>query len=116
MNIIDTTEYIRQQQVGRFRRCEDGKGPFAHVNSQKLDSLWEGNEGSVYVNDEKVDTLEKEFTGADFPKLFDTDVGAKVNVEKVKATNEEEKVTGQHKKSAKVQSATKQERFVDEWA
>ena len=116
MNIIDTTEYIRQQQAGQFRRYQDGKEPFAHVNGQKLDSARERKERSVYVNDEKVDTLEKEITSADFPKLFDTDVGAKFNTEKVRATNREEKVHGQYDKSAKVQTVTKQERLVDQWA
>lgn len=116
MNITRTDDYIRQQQAGRFSRPEDGKGPFAHVNDQKLDSIKGQKERSVYVNNEKAVTWQKELTESDFPKLFDSDAGAKSNAKKIGEAKKEEKPLQQYDKTEKTQTGAKQERLVDQWA
>ena len=41
MKVTHTIDYIRQQNPGQFRRPEDGKGPFTHVNGQELNNIKE---------------------------------------------------------------------------
>lgn len=117
MEITDTSNYIRQQQPGQFRRPEDGKEPFAHVNGQKLDSANEQKECSVYMVNEEVVALEKEIGSYSYvPKLFDLDVRVKFNTEKINGTKKEGKIQRQYDKTEKVQVTTKQESFIDQWA
>ncbi|GAF77175.1 unnamed protein product [marine sediment metagenome] len=118
MEITDTSNYIRQQQPGQFRRSEDSKEPFfAHVNGQKLDSTNEQKECAVYMVNEEVVALEKEIGSYSYvPKLFDLQVGVKFNTEKINGTNKEGKIQRQYGKTEKVQVTTKQESFIDQWA
>lgn len=116
MEITDTSDYIRQQQPGQFRRPEDGKGPFAQVNDQKLDSTEEQKKCSVYIDDEKIVTFEKDIR-AYFPNLFDFDTGMKSNnTEIIGEHKKEQKSHLQYDKTAKPQDMTKQEMFVAQWA
>lgn len=117
MEITDTGNYIRQQNPGQFRRPEDGKEPFAHVNGQKLDSTNEQKECTVYIDNEEVVALEKEIGSYSYvPKLFDLDAGVKFNTEKIDGANKEGKIQRQYDKIEKVQVTTKQEGFIDQWA
>ena len=47
MKINNSTDYIRQQNLGQFRIPEDGKWPFVHMNDQKVDSKDDQKERSV---------------------------------------------------------------------
>jgi hypothetical protein len=115
MEITDTSNYIRQQQPGQFRSPEDGKEPFAHVNDQKLDSTEEQKRCSIYIDDKKVVTFEKD-KRAYFPKLFDFDAGVKFNTETTSNSNKDEKFSPQYDKTGKGQIIAKQESFVDRLA
>jgi hypothetical protein len=116
MEITDTGNYIRQQNPGQFRRPEDGKEPFAHVNGQKLDSTVEEKKCSVYIDNENVVTFEKD-TSSYFPKLFDFDAGMKSNnTEIIGRSKKEEKSQLQYEKTAKPKNMSKEEMFVDQWA
>ncbi|MBW1741550.1 MAG: hypothetical protein JRJ42_10535 [Deltaproteobacteria bacterium] len=81
------------------------------MNDQKLDRA-ELKERSVYVNNEKIVTWEKETIKSDFPKLFDSDAGAKYHIERIGETNKEEKPQQQYDKTGKAQKMTKQERAI----
>jgi len=119
MKINDTADYVRQQQLGQFRRSEDSKEPFVHANDQKLDSTEEQEERSVYIDNEKVATLEKEIGSYSYyPKFFDFDVGIKVNTEKISETHKEKegKLNQKYDKTGKAQSMSKQEGFIDQLA
>lgn len=120
INITDTIDYIRQQQTGQFRRPEDSKKPFAYVNNQKLVSAKDQTERSVYINNKKITTRKKGLAKSDFPKLFDSDAGARVNIEKTGKTDKEEKALMQYDKTGKetttTQAPAKKETFVDQWA
>jgi hypothetical protein len=113
MKISNNLDYIRQHQPGQFRIPEDGKEPFAHVNDQKLDSTKEQKEGSVYINNENVVTLDKDLR-SDFPKLFDYEVGLKFNTKKVSEANREEKPQQQYDKTGKTEILNKPEGFIDQ--
>jgi hypothetical protein len=116
MKISDSTDYIRQQQAGHFRRPEDGKEPYAHVNNQKLASRADKEKGSVYVKSEKVVTLERKITESGFPKLFDSDSGWKVDTERIGESDKEKKLQLQYDKNGKTQDVNKQSMLVDQWA
>ena len=117
MNITNPIDYIRQQQFGRFRRPEDGTEPYTHVNDQKLGSLKGQDERSIYVNNEKIITFEKDLAGSGFPKLFDSNAGLKLEIGKIGETKKEDKLQVQYDKTGKEQKLTyKQESVVDQWA
>lgn len=119
MKITDTADYVRQQELGQFSRPEDRKEPFVHVNDQKLDSTKEQEERSVYIDNEKVATLEKEIGSYSYyPKFFDFDIGIKVNTEKISETHKEKegKLNQQYDKTGKAQSMNKQEGLFDQLA
>ena len=113
MEISDTKNFIRQHQPGQFRRPEDGKEPFAHVNDQKSNSTAEQKKCSVYIDDTNIVTLEKD-RSAYFPKLFDFDTGIKYTIEHTSDTKKEEQIKPQYDKTGKKQIITKQEGFVDQ--
>ena len=114
MKISHTTEYIRQQQLGQFRRPEDGKKPFTHVNDQKLDSIKERKESSVYIDNKNIQTLEKGL-GSSSPKLFDYDPGMKFNIEKSNEISKEEKISKQYDNTGKEEEVNEKESLVDQW-
>lgn len=115
MKITNTTDYIRQQHLGQFRRPEDAQGPFAYVKDQRLESTKEQKESSVYINNENVGTLEKE-ERSNSPKLFDFDAAVKFSTQKTSETNKQEKLHQKYDKTAKAQVVTKQESLVDQWS
>ena len=115
MKITDNSNYIRQQLPGQFSVPEDGNEPFAHVNDQKLDSAKELKEGSVYIDNERVVTLDKDLR-SDFPKLFDYELGLKIDTKKVSETDKEENFQQQYDKTGKTQTLNKPEGFVDQLA
>ena len=117
MKITGTADYVRQQELGQFSRPEDRKEPFVHVNDQKLDSTKEQEERSVYIDNEKVATLEKEIGSYSYyPKFFDFDIGIKFNTEKISETHKEGKLNQQYDKTGKTQSTNKQEGLFDQLA
>ena len=115
MDIKDTTDYIRQQQFGEFRRAEDGKNPYAHANGRKLGSTKEQEQSSFYIVKEKVAALKK-YKDKDFPKLFDTDPGMKFETKKLDVTSEEKEPLKQYDKSGKEQSVDETVSLIDQWA
>ena len=115
MKITDTTDYIRQQQIGQFRRLQDPNDPFVYVNNQRLDSTEEKEKSSIYINNENVVTLEKE-KSSNFPKLFDFDAGMKFNTKKISKSNKEEKPDLQYDKTAKEQDLGEQGSLIDQWS
>ena len=108
MKINDNTNYIRQQHPGQFRVPEDGKWPFVHMNDQKVASKNDQKERSVYINNEKVVTMEKQM-GSIYPRLFDYNTGLKYETGKKSATKKEEKPQQQYDKTAKIQILNKEE-------
>lgn len=88
----NTNSYIRQQQYGQFKLPENGKGPYIHANGKKLDNTLEQENVSIYVENEVVFSSEKGLK-SDFPKLFDSDVGANFKTIEAKNLKEREKVT-----------------------
>ena len=115
MEITDTSNHIRQRQPGQFRRPEDGKEPFAHVNDKKLESPEEKKKCSVYIDSENVVTFEEDIR-VSLPKLFDFDAGVKFNTETTNDTNKKEKLSPQYDKTGKAEIMSKQESLVDQWA
>lgn len=63
MKITENLNYIRQQKPGQFKRPEDGTGPFASVNDQKLDNIKEQKECSIYVSSRRLGLVEKSQAG-----------------------------------------------------
>jgi hypothetical protein len=116
MNITDTSDHIRQQQAGQFRRPGDGQGPFIRVNDQRLESAKDQRTRSVFVNNESVVSFERGILESDFPKIFDCDAGMKFNAERIRETEKEEKPQEQYDKDGQSQTVTKQENIVDQWA
>lgn len=115
MKINNNIEYIRQQQLGQFRRPEDGKEPYAYVGNQKLKSTNEPEESSVYVNDEIVVTFGNDLR-SDFPNLFDYDAGLRLDTEKTAETKKEEKLHPQYDKTGKTQIITEKTGLIDQLA
>ncbi len=116
MNISPTSKYIRQQQAGYFRRPEDGKQPYAHVNETKLESAKEQKSRSVYVKNERVVSFEKEVSNADFPKLFDSDAGIRFNTERIAETKNKETPPKEYDKTAKGKTQKEEEKLINDWA
>jgi len=115
MKINDTTVHIRQQQPGQFRRPEDGKEPYAHVTDQKLESTPDQTTCSIYINNEKLATMEQGI-GSDFPKIFDSNAGLKFNTQKISTTGKEEKLYEQYDQNGKTQVTTQKQSFFDKMA
>ncbi len=115
MKINNSSDYIRQAQVGQFRRPEDGKGPFARVEGQKLESTKDQKKRSVYVNQEKLLTFKKEI-GSNSLNLFDFNAGLKYETAKISETKKDEKLPEQYDKKGKETNTTKQETLVDKLA
>ena len=116
MNIISPTSYIRQQQFGQFRRAEDGIGPYVRVNNQKLESTRDQDERSIYVDNEKFVTFEKDVTESDAAKLFDTGAGLQPYSNIEMTDEKKEKPLVQYDKTGKELTVTnKQVSSVDLW-
>ncbi len=115
MKVTDTTDYIRQQYPGQFRRPEDGKGPFTRVDGQEFDNIKELKKSSVYITSEEVVSFGRD-TKSNFTKLFDFDAGIKCKTAKVEDTGKEEKSSQQNKESKKEQVTVKGEKSIDLWA
>ncbi|MEW5947834.1 MAG: hypothetical protein AB1711_00265 [Thermodesulfobacteriota bacterium] len=115
MKINDATVHIRQQQPGQFRRPEDGKEPYAHVTDQKLTSAPDQTKCSIYINKEKIVTIEQGI-GSDFPKIFDYDAGLKISTQKISTTGKEEKVYERYDQNGKTQVTTQKQSFFDKMA
>jgi|GEM_PF-2535433 len=116
MNTTDTSDHIRQQQAGQFRRPDDGQEPFVRVKDQRLESAKDQKTRSVFVNNESVISFERGILESDFPKIFDSDAGMKFNAEKIRETEKEEKPQEQYDKDEQPQTVTSQENIVDQWA
>jgi hypothetical protein len=115
MKTTDTTNYIRQQQVGQFRIPEDGKGPFARVNGQTIGSTKGQENTSIYLNTGDVVALDKT-SQADASKIIDFDVGVKFSASKISTTKNEEKSDYAYTETGKVKITTKPEEIIDQWA
>jgi hypothetical protein len=114
MKITETASYIRQQQPGQFRRPEDGKAPFTHVNDQDLGTIKEPEGYSVYVSNEKLIAPDRVIE-PDFPKLFDFDTGVKFSVENLGRAQRDEDIHPQYEKTAKTEMVAKKEWIIDQW-
>ena len=115
MTILGITDSIRQRHPGRFNRSGDGKEPYAHVNGQKLVSREDQIKSAVYANNKRVQVLEKGL-GRDPPRLFDSEVGLKIQSEKRSEAGKEEKLDQQYGNTGKPKkSATQTEGSVDQW-
>ena len=91
MKINNSSDYIRQAQVGQFKRPEDGKEPFVRVKGQKLESTNDQKTRSIYVDQEKLLTFKKE-VGSNSLNLFDFNAGLKYETEKISGTTKGEKL------------------------
>ncbi len=99
--IISQTDPIRQNQLGHFRRPDDGKGTHVHTDGKKLDNTTTKKKSTFYVDNKNVATLEKG-KESDFPKLFDSHVGVKkVDLRNVTVTSEAEKLDQVYDKTGK---------------
>ncbi len=107
----NTISYIRQQHNGQFRLPENGKGPYVHVSGQKLDNTLEQENVSIYVENEAVFSSEKGLK-PDFPKLFDSDAGAKF--ETVETKKSEKSYQG-YENTGNERPVNKQDSIISEW-
>jgi hypothetical protein len=114
MKITDTTESIRQHQAGEFKRPEDGKAPFAHVNGQKLANAAEQEKRSVYVDNKNVTDFEEVGT-PDFPRIFDSSAGMKFTIESEGDHQKNERIYRQYDKNGKELTVIGKEELIDEW-
>ena len=114
MKITETASNIRQQQPGQFRRPEDGRAPFAHVNDQKLVTIKEQQACSVYVSNENLVALDRVIE-SDFPNLFDFDTGVKFSLENLSRAYRDEDIHQQYDKTAKTEMVTKKEWIINQW-
>jgi len=115
VKIINSNQSIRQQHPGRFRRPDDGRDPFTHVNDQKLANPEEVKETSIYINDVNFVTLEKGLK-ADFPKLFDFDSGVKYNAKQIKDVKKTEDRFQSYNQVGKPENLAKRDNLFDKWA
>jgi hypothetical protein len=81
-----TSITIRQEQAGQFRRPEDGRQPYAHVNDMRIESANAQKPSSIFVNRQKATTIKKEPSQADGPTLFDHDAGVQFTLERIQKT------------------------------
>ena len=112
MKISDNN--IRQQQYGQFKLPANGKGPYVHVNGQKLDHTLEQAKVSIYVENETVLRSERGLK-SDFPKLFDSDAGVKFETIKAKKLQNEEKGYQEYESIGSERPVTKQDSIINEW-
>ncbi len=115
MKITDTTDYIRQQQIGQFRSPQNPNDLFVYANNQRLNTTEEDKENSIYIENENFSTLQKQ-ESANLLKLFDYDAGMKINIAKTSKTNKEEKPNPQYDKTAKEQNVGEQGSLIDQWS
>ena len=113
---IKSTDLIRQQGPGQFRRPADGKKPYVHANDQKLVSKAVQKKSVVYVDNKNIDSFEKGLK-SNSPRLFDSNVGLKVSISKLSVPKKAEKADLQYDKTGKTQITTANEdRRIDQWA
>ena len=115
MDVTRTSYQVRQKSLGRFRRPEDGRQPYAHVNNQRLFSTLDQKKASVYANDKNIARLEKGMKNKTV-KIFDTDAGMTYDTKKINNNNKQVKSIQQYDKSAKIQIMDKNEEKIDQWA
>jgi len=115
MRINHSLDTIRQQEPGQFKIPENGKEPFVHVSDQKLDSINEAKERSVYINNENIASLNGD-SRSDFPTLFDYDAGLKFNTRKMSETHREEKLSQQYNKTGNPLITNEPEGIIDQLA
>jgi hypothetical protein len=115
MKITDTTDYIRQQQIGEFRSPQNPNDLFVYAINERLNTTEENKEYSIYIENENFATLRKQ-ESANSLKLFDYDVGVKINTEKTSKTNKEENPNPQYDKTAKEQDVGEQGSLIDQWS
>jgi hypothetical protein len=113
MEISNKGDIIRQDRVGQFRRPEDGKKPYAHVDNQKVKSKYDQKERSVYVSDEKAVNM-KDKAGTFYPKIFDSDAGMKFNAQKLGKVSKEESAFPQYDENGKAQKVPEQGNSIDQ--
>ena len=114
MKITNSTDYIRQQEPGQFRRAGDGKKPFTRVNDQRVKNLKDRKESSVYIANKNIQTLEKGI-GRSFPKLFDYNPGMKFDIEKTSKIIKDKEPHKKYDYIRKDEEVNKKENFVDKW-
>ncbi len=114
MKISNNTNHVRQQQYGQFRLPEDGKGPYVHANGQKLDNTLEQKNVSIYVENETVFSSEKGLK-SDFPKLFDSDTGAKFETIEAKKPEKEKKSYQEYENTGNERPVNKPDSIINEW-
>jgi len=110
----NTNNYIRQQQYGQFKLPENGKGPYVHANGQKLNNTLEQENVSVYIENEAVFSSEKGLKSG-FPKLFDSDAGAKLETIKAKKSEKVGKSYQKSEDTGNAQPVNKQDSIINEW-
>ena len=113
MNVSNTTDFIRQQQIGQFRQSDDGKGPFLYTAGKKLDKK-EWKESSLYVSDKVVATFTNDMK-ADSRKLFDSHIG--IEIRSTGITSESKKEEGfpsHYDKAAKTQTMAERGILIDQ--
>jgi len=111
---VSNNNYIRQQQYGQFKLSENGRGPYVHANGQKLDNTLEQENVSIYVENETVFSSTKGLK-ADFPKLFDSDVGAKIETVEAKKSAKEEESYKEYENTVAEQPVNKPDSIINEW-
>jgi hypothetical protein len=114
MKTSNNTNYIRQQQFGQFRLPENGKGPFVHANGQKLDNTLEQKNVSIYVENETVFSSEKGLK-SDFPKLFDSNAGAKFETIEAKKPQNEKESYQEYENTGNERPVNKPDSIINEW-
>lgn len=113
MNVSNTTDFIRQQQIGQFRRPDDGKGPFLYTAEKKLDQE-EWKESSLYVSDKVVATFKNDMK-ADSRTLFDSHIGIEIGSTGITSESKtEEGFSSHYDKAAKTQTMVERGILIDQ--
>ena len=114
MKISEMRDDIRQQQYGRFRMPEEGKGPFTHANGQKSGNTKVRENVSIYIENERVFESDKGLK-PESSKIFDTDAGMKLDTPKGSKPVPEEKHYYKSENTAQTKTTTQQASIIDEW-
>ncbi len=110
----NTNSHIRQHHYGQFNLPENGKGPYVHANGQKMDNTLEQANVSIYVENETVFSSKKGLK-SDFPKLFDSDAGTKLETINAKKLEKKGESYQGYETTGNERSGNKQDGIINEW-
>ena len=113
MKINDTSDHIRQNIMGHFRRPEDGEKPYVYSNNKRLISSREQRKAVIYANNETIGKVEKNLKKKT-QKIFDFDMGVQYSFDKPKEATEETEAAHRYDKTGNAKLVSKKEYKIDQ--